>query len=142
MDYAMSDSVSVSRDPSLASSYPIAHLRSLKEPPVIEIDSALRQSLRMPDTARDMHRASLATTLNQLRSNGYVVLERLAPDELVDEVCTELEPWFAATPHCHGDFYGWNTTRFGSVLVKSRASHALVLNEQMLSIMHEVLGPH
>lgn len=88
------------------------------------------------------HRASLDTALSRLGSNGYAIVERLAPDAVIDEVCAELEPWFAATPQCRGDFYGWNTTRLGSVLVKSQASHALVLNELALSIMHEVLGPH
>ena len=31
---------------------------------------------------------------------------------------------FAATPRCQGDVYGWSTTRFGSVLLKSRETHA------------------
>lgn len=85
--------------------------------------------------------ASLDTALSQLRSNGYAIIERLVSDDLIDAVCAELEPWFGATPHCQGDFYGWNTTRLGSVLVKSPASHALVLNELTLAVMHEVLGP-
>jgi len=84
----------------------------------------------------------VATPMDMLRSNGYVIFERLASQETMDEVCEELEPWFASTPLCQGDFYGWKTTRFGSVLLKSRASHSLVLNELMLSVMNEVLGPH
>jgi len=85
---------------------------------------------------------SATTAIDLLRAHGYVVFERLASAELMDRVCEELEPWFASTPHCHGDFYGWKTTRFGSVLLKSRAAHELVLNELMLSVMNEVLGPH
>jgi ectoine hydroxylase-related dioxygenase (phytanoyl-CoA dioxygenase family) len=77
-----------------------------------------------------------------LRSNGYVIFERLASPALMDTLCEELEPWFAATPRCRGNFYGWKTTRLGSVLLKSQASHELVLNPSMLSIMDEVLGPH
>jgi len=83
-----------------------------------------------------------ATSVDVLRSNGYVIFDRLATSAIMDEVCNELEPWFAATPHCRGDFYGWNTTRFGSVLLKSQASHSLLLNELMLSVMDAVLGPH
>lgn len=82
------------------------------------------------------------TTLDLLRSNGYVIFDRLLPEAMVDQISDELEPWFTATPRCQGDFYGWNTTRFGSVLLKSRTSHALALHERMLSIMDEVLGPH
>jgi ectoine hydroxylase-related dioxygenase (phytanoyl-CoA dioxygenase family) len=85
---------------------------------------------------------SPVTTLDLLRSNGYVIFDRLVAEEIIDRVAYELEPWFAATPRCHGDFYGWNTTRFGSVLLKSQAAHALVQHEAILSLMDEVLGPH
>src|SRR5688500_16130674 len=80
--------------------------------------------------------------LDQLRSQGYFIAERLLEPALVDRIADELEPWFQATPSCRGDFYGWNTTRFGAVLLKSRSSHALVLNELILAVMDDVLGPH
>ena len=80
--------------------------------------------------------------LDQLRSRGYLIFEGLASDACLNQVCHELEPWFDATPHCRGDFYGWKTTRFGSVLLKSPASHSLVLNELMLDLMQVVLGAH
>ena len=83
-----------------------------------------------------------ATPMDTLRAHGYVIFERLASPQIMDQVCEELEPWFARTPNCQGDFYGWKTTRFGSVLMKSHASHSLVLNELMLAVMSEVLGPH
>lgn len=86
---------------------------------------------RGPDTALDL-----------LRSNGYVIFDRLLPDETMDRLGEELEPWFAATPRCQGEFYGWNTTRLGSVLLKSETSHLLVLHPLMLSIMDAVLAPH
>jgi ectoine hydroxylase-related dioxygenase (phytanoyl-CoA dioxygenase family) len=85
---------------------------------------------------------SPTTALDLLRSNGYVIFDRLLPESTVERVCSELEPWFEATPRCQGDFYGWNTTRFGSVLLKSETSHALALHELMLPIMDAVLGPH
>lgn len=83
-----------------------------------------------------------ATAVDLLRANGYVIFDRLLPQAEVDQICAELEPFFQATPRCQGDFYGWNTTRFGSVPLKSPASHALLLHESMLSIADEVLGPH
>lgn len=109
---------------------------------MIEIGSKLRRTLRLAELASQARKPDFATALEELRSNGYVVIERLVPEELIGEVCEELEPWFAATPRCQGDLFGWNTTHFGSVLLKSRASHALVSNELMLSIMQAVLGPH
>lgn len=97
---------------------------------------------RHPQTSAAPLLAEKAMYLDQLRCQGYCIVERLAPAEVIDRVNEELEPWFRATPHCRGDFYGWNTTRFGAVLLKSRASHALVLNELVLAIMDDVLGPH
>jgi len=86
--------------------------------------------------------ADAPTTLDLLRSQGYVILEDLVEPTTVDSVCRELEPWIVATPYCEGDFYGWNTTRLGAVLMKSPASHALVAHPLILAIMDEVLGPH
>jgi len=86
--------------------------------------------------------ADLADTVDALRSHGYVILRDLVDPTTIDTVCRELEPWIVATPCCEGDFYGWNTTRLGAVLLKSRASHELLTQELILSIMEEVLGPH
>lgn len=82
------------------------------------------------------------TEIDRLRTHGYVIFERLLADETVDRVCAELEPWFASTPRCRGDFYGWNTTRLGSVLLKSPTAHSLVLHPLIRSIADTVLGPH
>jgi ectoine hydroxylase-related dioxygenase (phytanoyl-CoA dioxygenase family) len=82
------------------------------------------------------------TTMDILRSQGYVILEDLVDPETIDNVCRELESWIVATPNCQGDFYGWNTTRLGAILLKSRTSHRLLVQELILAIMEEVLGPH
>lgn len=82
------------------------------------------------------------TALDLLRSKGYVIFDGLLSEEMVTRLREELEPWFAATPRCRGDFYGWHTTRFGSVLLKSPTSHALALHPVMLSIMDALLGPY
>ena len=84
----------------------------------------------------------LSTPIDRLRAHGYVIFKGLICDALADQVSAELEPWFRATPPCQGDFYGWQTTRFGSVLLKSAASHALLTNALVLSLVDEVLGPH
>lgn len=86
--------------------------------------------------------SAFSAALDFLRSNGYVIIEGLVPEQHVSEVSQDLEPWFEATPRCRGDFYGWNTTRFGSVLLKSPSSHALMLNEPLLALVDQVLGPH
>ncbi len=90
-------------------------------------------------SARTRHSAA---AVDLLRASGYVIFDRLLPQETVDRICLELEPFFQATPRCQGDFYGWNTTRFGSVPLKSPGSHSLLLHEAILSLAGEVLGPH
>lgn len=67
--------------------------------------------LGVEDTAAPARTGTATTALDLLRSNGYVIFDRLLPEATVDRLCDELEPWFTATPRCEGDFYGWNTTR-------------------------------
>ncbi len=93
-----------------------------------------------PHAAARVHQSP--TPLDLLRANGYVIFDRLLPDESVNQLNAQLDPWFTATPRCRGDFYGWNTTRFGSVPLKSPASQALILHPLMLSLLDAVLGPH
>lgn len=81
-------------------------------------------------------------TLDQLRSQGFVVLQDLLPAATTAAVVAELEPWFCATPRCEGDFYGWHTTRFGAVLLKSAASHQLLLQERILWLVQQILAAH
>lgn len=89
-----------------------------------------------------VRRAGFPAALDRLRAHGYLILDRLLPEETVDRLCEELEPWFRATPRCQGDFYGWQTTRFGSLLLKSKTVRALALHEQVLRLVNEILGPH
>jgi ectoine hydroxylase-related dioxygenase (phytanoyl-CoA dioxygenase family) len=98
---------------------------------------------RTPETSGVSARSAGPTTpLDLLRATGYVIFDRLLPETTVDQLCAELDPWFEATPRCQGDFYGWNTTRFGSVLLKSHATHALVLHPLILGLLEAILGPH
>jgi ectoine hydroxylase-related dioxygenase (phytanoyl-CoA dioxygenase family) len=87
-------------------------------------------------------RACHPTALDLLRANGYVIFDRLLPAATLDRICAELEPFFQTTPRCQGDFYGWNTTRFGSLPLKSATFHSLLLHEVMLALANQVLGPH
>ena len=86
-----------------------------------------------------MATAMATAPLDQLRSRGYVIFERLVPEPLIDQVNEELAPWFAATPRCRGDFYGWSTTRFGAILLKSVAAHQLLLHPDLRLLVAQVL---
>ena len=80
--------------------------------------------------------------LDALRSKGYVVLRNLVNSEVIDQVNSELEPWFKKTPKCQGDFYGWQTTRFGSLLTKAPSSQELASHKRILPILKAILGPN
>ncbi len=96
-----------------------------------------------PCTARSAsHSRIIAARLEQLRRNGFVILEQCIDSRCIDRICRELEPWFEQTPRCIGDFYGWSTTRLASILLKSASSHALLLHPDVLAIMQHVLGGH
>ena len=80
--------------------------------------------------------------LDHLRAHGYVILKDLVPGTSIERINAELEPWLAATPRCRGDFYGWHTTRCGSVLLKSVTAQELVVQPRILALMDAILGPH
>jgi len=81
------------------------------------------------------------STLDHLRAHGYAILEGAASAATIDAVVADLEPHFERTPHCQGDFYGWQTTRFGSLLSKSPTVQHLALSSRILAIIDAVLGP-
>lgn len=77
----------------------------------------------------------------RLEEDGFVVLEGLLDADAVARLDDELAPWFAATPPCEGDFYGWRTTRVGGLLDKAPATQDLVMQATILAIVERLLAP-
>ena len=73
---------------------------------------------------------------------GCVVVERLVPDELIDRVEADLEPFLQATPAGGDEFTGLNTRRTGSLLARSREFGALAAHPTVLATLDRVLGDH
>lgn len=95
-----------------------------------------RSHASIVDEADMLHR------LDELRAIGHTIFESLVPQAQIDELETQLTPWFDATPRCEGNFYGWRTTRINAVLVKANASHALASHGRILPLMQALLGEH
>jgi ectoine hydroxylase-related dioxygenase (phytanoyl-CoA dioxygenase family) len=76
-----------------------------------------------------------------LARDGYCVIERAVDPALIARINAELDPRFAATPMCQGDFYGRLTRRFGALLARSPSAAKLVMNEHILAIAEAVLLP-
>ena len=56
-------------------------------------------------------------------------------------LASDLDPVFAATPFCEGNFYGRRTKRFGSLLKRSPHVAPLVLDPLILAAVERILGP-
>jgi ectoine hydroxylase-related dioxygenase (phytanoyl-CoA dioxygenase family) len=71
-----------------------------------------------------------------------VIIENLAPVELVDQILAEMAPYIDATPYGSEDFTGRTTKRTGALLARSRASVDLVAHPLVLDITKKILGPY
>lgn len=80
--------------------------------------------------------------VGELMTNGYVIIPNLISSRKVDEINAQLEPHFAATPKCQGEFYGWKTTRLGEILTKAPLTQSLAMNDAILSITQPILEQH
>lgn len=75
----------------------------------------------------------------ELCRDGFCILHGAAT-ALVHALAGDLDPVFAETPFCEGDFYGWRTKRFGSLLRRSRHMADLVLDPVILPAVKAILG--
>ena len=75
-----------------------------------------------------------------LSRDGAVIIDHLAPDELLDRVADELAPNFATTPTGPDDFSGRNTRRTGALIARSPASRELVMHPLVLATAGHFLG--
>lgn len=75
----------------------------------------------------------------ELRRSGYCILHDAASAP-VQALASDLDPLFAETPFCEGDFYGRRTKRFGSLLRRSRHMADLVLDPVILPAVEAILG--
>ena len=84
--------------------------------------------------AVDRHAAALAR-------DGWCVFGRAIEPAVIAGIEADLEPRFAATPLCQGDFYGERTRRFGSLLTRSAAIERLAMHPLILEIVELMLLP-
>ncbi len=91
--------------------------------------------------SRDIVQGDLPVGLvAELRRSGYCILHGAATAP-VHALAKDLDPVFAETPFCEGDFYGRRTKRFGSLLRRSQHMTDLVLDPVILPAVEAILGP-
>ena len=76
-----------------------------------------------------------------LLEDGYVIVERLAPD-LTDRALVELSADIAAAPTGHTDFLGDRTKRLGGLLRRSAAAREMAVHPVVMALADAVLQPH
>jgi hypothetical protein len=75
-----------------------------------------------------------------LKQDGYVIIDRLASDELMDRVVGEMSPYVEQTPFGRDDFVGQLTRRTGSMIARSPAARELVMDPTILGTTERFLA--
>jgi hypothetical protein len=87
------------------------------------------------------HTETPADWADALAAHGYCIIPNLVDTEVIRALDDDLQPHFARTLFCHGDFYGQHTKRMGSVLTRSPHSATLVQHPLVLDIVGRLLAP-
>jgi ectoine hydroxylase-related dioxygenase (phytanoyl-CoA dioxygenase family) len=77
----------------------------------------------------------------KLLHQGYCIIPDAVPTSTIAALDADLDPIFAATPFGRGNFYGYRTKRFGSLLKRSRHAETLVMVPTILALAETVLAP-
>ncbi len=78
-----------------------------------------------------------------LDEDGAVIVERVAPPDLVDRVVAELRPHFDREGHrFQNEFNGYATLRLGGILALSPSSVELIAHALVLALADHVLKPN
>ncbi len=90
----------------------------------------------LPRLGRD---ATPEEVLVRLRAQGVVVIEGLLGSSRLEQLRSELQPWFAAALPGEGPFFGRRTRRYGSLFAKAPASADLALDPLTLGPIEVLL---
>jgi ectoine hydroxylase-related dioxygenase (phytanoyl-CoA dioxygenase family) len=75
-----------------------------------------------------------------LRSDGAVIVDKLATSEQIDRVRREMDPYVGATQLGNDNFSGRNTRRTGALIARSPASRELVMHPTALAAVQNLLA--
>jgi ectoine hydroxylase-related dioxygenase (phytanoyl-CoA dioxygenase family) len=84
---------------------------------------------------------STVAAVEQLRTEGYVVLRDLVEPSHLDAIKGELESHLATAPFGRNDFEGFRSQRAYALLAKAPATADLVAHPDVLALLDEVLQP-
>ncbi|MVZ98159.1 phytanoyl-CoA dioxygenase family protein [Sphingorhabdus sp. IMCC26285] len=87
-----------------------------------------------------MGAAMPASWSESLERDGYCVIPDVLPSSVLAALEADLESDFIQTPLGDGDFYGYRTKRFGSLLRRSEHAARLVMEPTVLGIANSILS--
>jgi ectoine hydroxylase-related dioxygenase (phytanoyl-CoA dioxygenase family) len=85
--------------------------------------------------------APASAVAEALLEDGYVIVERLAPD-LTDRALAELKADIETAPTGHTDFLGDRTKRINGLMRRSAAAREMAIHPMVLALADAVLQPH
>jgi len=77
--------------------------------------------------------------LEQLRTDGYVILRDVLPGPVLEDVCGALRPLLDQQSWGKGEFFGNRTRRVHNILAKTRAVDPLVAHPAVLELLRGTL---
>ena len=83
---------------------------------------------------------SPAELADHLRRDGYVIVDNLVPESLMDTITDELGPYLDATPMGYNAMIGQKTRRTGALVARSPACRTLIQNPSILGVCQDFLG--
>jgi len=83
---------------------------------------------------------SPADLADHLRRDGYVIVDNLVPDSLMDTTSDELESYLDATPMGYNAMIGRKTRRTGALIARSPACRTLIQDPSILGVCKDFLG--
>lgn len=67
-----------------------------------------------------------ATVIRALETDGYAIVENLAPIAVIDQIVADMQSFIDATAFGYDNYLGKKTRRTGSLIARSQASHQLI----------------
>lgn len=83
---------------------------------------------------------SAADLADHLRRDGYVIVDNLVPESLMDTIGDELAPYLDATSMGYNAMIGRKTRRTGALVARSPACRTLIQHPSILGVCADFLG--
>ncbi|NKC01620.1 MAG: phytanoyl-CoA dioxygenase family protein [Pseudomonadales bacterium] len=98
----------------------------------MQTDSSTRDRTANENTQLDQY-------LSQLAVDGYTVIEQLIPEQLVQRIRSELDPYLQKKKMGRNNFEGEHSERVYALLAKSHAMAEIIEHETILAILDRLL---